>query len=75
MKHDDSTNWISKIKVPLLIVHGGKDPIASVEGAKRLYEIAETRKKLYIVEDAAHLLRQNEEAMESVVKWVKEIIL
>ena len=65
-------NWISKIKVPLLIVHGDKDPIASVLGAKKLYELAETQKKLYIVEDAGHQLRQSVKAMDFIVEWVKD---
>ena len=64
-------NWISKLEVPLLIVHGDKDPIASVEGAKRLFDLAETQKKIYVVEGAGHQLRQEEEAMKSVVEWIK----
>ncbi|MDY6966621.1 MAG: alpha/beta hydrolase [Halobacteriota archaeon] len=65
-------DWISKIKVPLLIVHGGKDPVASVQGARRLYELAETSKELCIVEEAGHQLRQSKEAMNLVVEWIKE---
>lgn len=63
--------WISKVKAPLSIVHGAKDPIASVEGAKKLFELAKTQKELNIVEDAGHQLRQNEEAMKSVIRWVR----
>jgi len=73
MEEVTPTNWIKKIKVPLLIVHGRKDPIASVDGAEKLYELAETRKSIHIVEEAGHQLRQVEEAMNAVVKWIESL--
>ncbi len=65
------TDWIRKIKVPLMIVHGRKDPIASVNGAEKLYELANTNKSIHIIEEAGHQLRQVEEAMDAVVGWIE----
>ncbi|MDY6960105.1 MAG: alpha/beta hydrolase, partial [Halobacteriota archaeon] len=65
------TKWIDKIKVPLLIVHGRKDPIASIDGAEKLFKLANTEKTINVIEEAGHQLRQNQEAMNVVFEWIE----
>ncbi|MDY6865615.1 MAG: alpha/beta hydrolase [Halobacteriota archaeon] len=65
------TKWIDKIKVPLLIVHGRKDPIASIDGAEKLFKLANTQKTINIIEGAGHQLRQSEEAINAIFEWIK----
>ena len=45
---------VRKAKVPILFVHGAKDQMVPVEMAHRLYEACPSKKKLLIVEEAAH---------------------
>ena len=45
---------VKKAKVPILFVHGAKDRMVPVEMAHRLYEACSSRKKLLIVDEAAH---------------------
>jgi uncharacterized protein len=45
---------ISKVKVPLLLIHGDQDPIAPVEMARRLFERAKKPKMLQVMYGGGH---------------------
>jgi pimeloyl-ACP methyl ester carboxylesterase len=63
--------------IPLLIIHGGNDPIIFRHHADMLYEKAKEPKKLVIIEKGLHaeeLYRQDSEGfVELCVSWIKEI--
>lgn len=63
-------SWVDKISPrPILIVHGARDELVSVENAHELYRKAKEPKNLLIVENAGHRIRESIEAIESMVKW------
>lgn len=45
---------VSKAKVPILFIHGGKDTFVPVKMCKELYQCCASPKKQLIVEEAAH---------------------
>ena len=56
---------------PVMIVHGLKDETVNISHACRLYSLAGELKRLSILEDAGHRLRQNEDAVEIIIDWLK----
>jgi pimeloyl-ACP methyl ester carboxylesterase len=79
---DDPTAWvaefdavvaeraISKVKVPVLIVHGTGDDVVPVDHAHRLAEAAPAA-DLRIVEGAPHQLRRHPEVVALVADWLE----
>ena len=67
--------WAGKISPrPVLIVHGDRDDVIPVESAYELYERAKEPKKLLIFKGVNHQIRNSQEAMDAVVKWMVENI-
>jgi fermentation-respiration switch protein FrsA (DUF1100 family) len=65
-------NWVDRISPrPLLVVHGDADELVPVEHARRLYQKAKEPKELKIIRGAQHRMRLNNEAMDSVLDWLK----
>ena len=65
-------NYVAKIAPrPLLLVHGSQDETVEVSAAHRLYAEAGEPKHIIIVDGAGHGLRQNEQAMATVIDWLK----
>jgi fermentation-respiration switch protein FrsA (DUF1100 family) len=58
---------------PLLLVHGAQDEMVSVGDARRLYGRAGEPKKLIIIEEVGHRLRQSPPAMKAVIDWLKTV--
>ena len=56
---------------PLLLVHGSQDETVEVSQAHKLYAQAGEPKQLVIVDRAGHRLRQSDEAMATVLGWLK----
>jgi len=50
----ESLATIGKIRVPLLVIHGGADTLVPPEHSRRLFEAANEPKRLVIVPDANH---------------------
>jgi len=76
----DGFNLVSPIKYvagiaprPLLLVHGLKDETVDISHAYRLYSRAGEPKRLAILDDAGHRLRQNEDAICIVIDWLKHL--
>jgi len=70
--------WVKPIKYagdiaprPILLVHGSEDDVVDVSHAYRLYDKAREPKQLAIIEGAGHRLRLNEQAMDTVIGWLK----
>jgi fermentation-respiration switch protein FrsA (DUF1100 family) len=65
-------NYVSRISPrPLMLVHGDQDEVVPVSHARRLYAQAGEPKQLVIIEGAGHRLRQDEQAMDVVTRWLK----
>ena len=56
---------------PLLLVHGSADETVDISHARRLYNKAGEPKRMVIIDGAGHRLRQNDEAMNAVIGWLK----
>lgn len=64
--------WIGKISPrPLLIVHGDEDELIDLSQARQLYESAGEPRELAVIKGGGHKLRQNREAMDTVLEWLK----
>jgi uncharacterized protein len=57
---------------PLLLVHGSQDKVVPVTDCYRLYEKAGEPKQMVIIEAAEHRLRRNVQAVDAVIKWLKD---
>lgn len=64
-------NWVGKISPrPVLIIHGAQDDVIPVQSAWELYEKAKEPKEILILENADHVIRNNEEAMKAATDWI-----
>jgi esterase/lipase len=72
---------MSRIKVPILIVHGDSDQTVPLEGATKGFEIVKdlnTKNELYIVKGGDHVFSTREhtqEVIEKTVGWLKSLDL
>ncbi len=64
---------ISKVRVPVLIVHGTEDELIPVHHAHQLAERAPAG-ELYIIEGADHVLRMVPEALDAVLAWLPRVL-
>jgi fermentation-respiration switch protein FrsA (DUF1100 family) len=62
-----SINFISKVKAPLLIVHGEQDTLIPLEFGRRLFAAANEPKEMEIIRGFGH------EAMFEEVAWAREV--
>jgi fermentation-respiration switch protein FrsA (DUF1100 family) len=61
--------------IPLLIIHGDKDPIVPAHHAQRLFEPAREPKQLWIVPDGGHIQAfQRESYRGRFVAWLAEVL-
>jgi fermentation-respiration switch protein FrsA (DUF1100 family) len=61
--------------IPLLIIHGDKDPIVPAHHAQRLFELAREPKQLWIVPDGGHIQAfQRESYRGRFVAWLAEVL-
>ncbi|MGD9115766.1 MAG: alpha/beta fold hydrolase [Dehalococcoidia bacterium] len=58
---------------PLLLVHGDRDDVVSLDDAYRLYAGAGEPKELAVIEGAGHRLRHDEKAMKTILDWLKAL--
>jgi len=64
-------NFIGKIKVPKLIIHGREDDIVPFENGLVLFELASKPKTFVELKTGNHFLRQNPIVSEIIVDWLK----
>ena len=60
---------VTRVKVPVLVVHGSADDVVPVEHAHRIAEAA-PRAHLMVVEGAPHQLRLQSGVVELVLEWL-----
>ena len=69
---------VAGISIPLFVLHGANDRLASVEGSHMLYEAAgSTDKRLEIVDGAGHALLHDfgwEDTLRTILEWLKNRI-
>jgi len=66
--------WVGRIPPrPLLIIHGTEDSVVDVRQARDLYDKVRGKAELFLVEDAGHRLRLEEQAMSKALDWLKRI--
>ncbi len=58
---------------PLLIIHGTEDETIPADHASQLFAFAGDPRKLVMITGGDHRLRQNEQAMDAALIWLKEI--
>ena len=69
-------NEAKKIKIPVLIVHGGADKSTGIENTKKFFRKLKTRKKLVIVKNANHHFSKKSHLgvlMKEARDWVKNV--
>ena len=63
--------YIAKISPkPLLLIHGERDEVVPLAHAGKLFEKAGEPKELVMLPGAGHRLRQDERAIDAVMKWL-----
>jgi alpha-beta hydrolase superfamily lysophospholipase len=75
----DTVSWVrenlSKIKMPLLVMHGGNDQIMTVQGSRDLYAQASSMdKELKVYPDAYHEVHNDlcaAEAARDIITWLE----
>lgn len=67
----DPREFVNKIKVPKLIVHGTADDIVPFECGKAIYECAEEPKAFLKVVNGDHFLRREPKVMTLVAGWLE----
>lgn len=70
----DPIRWIGNVSCPVLFLHGKKDELIDPSDAFELYNVANHPKQIKIIDDAGHRIRQNREAMDELVRWLKWIL-
>lgn len=63
--------WIEDITLPKHILHGARDDLINVKNAYKLFEKAIEPKELIILKEAGHKLRQDANAMNKILKILK----
>ncbi len=61
--------------IPLLIIHGDRDPIVPVANSKRLFALAREPKQLWIVPDGGHIEAFRHQSYRNrFVVWLKQVL-
>jgi len=67
---------VRRIRVPLLVIAGGRDRIVPVENSRRLYDAAVANKTLLVLPDADHNddeLLAGEEMIQAIVHFLQPL--
>jgi len=67
----DGISLLSKIKIPTLIIHGGRDKIVPVDMAKKLFAVLACQKEFMIAENEDHDFRGK---VAERVNWFKKYL-
>jgi hypothetical protein len=61
--------------IPLLVIHGDRDPIVPAHHGQRLFELAREPKQLWIVPDGGHIQAfQRQSYRDRFVAWLTEVL-
>lgn len=69
---------VDKIKIPIFFLHGSRDWVTKPWHSQKLYEKAQSKKKLVVIKNGPHaeyLLRDNhQEVMREIRSWFKDTL-
>ena len=65
---------INKILIPILIIHGEVDKIVPYKMGEKMYELANTPKNSYFVDENEHLVTYDESLMNRMDEFYETII-
>lgn len=72
LKRYDATELVTRIEVPILVVHAGEDALIALKNAEGIHAAANDPKELVVVDGADHLFQDREleaEMIEASVGW------
>ena len=71
-----SIDKIGRIRVPLLVIAGGRDRIVPIENSRRLYDAAVAPKTLVVLPDADHNdyeLLAGDEMIRAIIRFIQPL--
>lgn len=78
LKKDKPIHCVSKVRAPILFLHGTKDWLIKPEHSERLYEAAQSKKRLAMIEGGPHaeylILKNREASLTHILNWLKETL-
>lgn len=78
LKKDKPIHCITKVKAPILFLHGTKDWLIKPEHSAQLYEAAKSKKKLIMVKGGPHaeylILKNREATVKPILEWLEETL-
>jgi uncharacterized protein len=71
----ETTRYIASVKVPLLVLHGERDPVIPVAMGKALHRLANEPKRLVLFPNGGHsnLYIDGNNAIDAVRRWIGEL--
>ncbi len=72
----DAIDQIQRIRVPLLVIAGGRDRIVPIDNSRRLYDAAAAPKTLLVLPDADHNdeeLLAGDEMIQAIVRFLQPL--
>jgi len=72
-KNRDFTDETTKLKIPILIIHGIKDDVVPVNESRRLFKLLNYPKKLLIIKGGDHTLERydiKQKVVKATVNWL-----
>jgi fermentation-respiration switch protein FrsA (DUF1100 family) len=78
MFHVDAHRWARHVKdTPVLLIHGDRDPLVSVDEIEQVFDLLSGPKVLWRVPVAGHreaYIKRPEEYAQRVVEWFTEYL-
>jgi fermentation-respiration switch protein FrsA (DUF1100 family) len=68
---------MQRIRVPLLVIAGGRDRVVPIDNSRRLYEAARPPKTLLVLPDADHNdyeLLAGDEMIQAIVRFLQPLM-
>ena len=65
--------YLSKLKVPVLVIHGDRDDTVPVEMGRQVYELAGGPKELAIIKDAGHSDHYSFGSFDIINAWIDKL--
>lgn len=78
LKKDKPIHCVGKIKAPILFLHGTKDWLIKPAHSARLFEAAQGKKRLELIEGGPHaeylILKNREPTLKHILNWLDETL-
>ncbi|MEN9724357.1 MAG: hypothetical protein RJB38_2343, partial [Pseudomonadota bacterium] len=69
------TSFVKISPLPLLVIHGEKDPVIPVQFGRRIFELAKEPKELWLIPNGQHLdtmFREKGKYRDRLVDWLEQ---